>query len=67
MFGVNEINFKRKMKYTDLWNLINTYIILCNLYLLEEKPCKNPQRKCKNCSVYNGFKDVARLYEQKTK
>ena len=66
--GIEDIDFKKILRYKSLWDseiVENTY---CKLYEpKEEKECKNPQRKCKNCSVYNGFKGSGRLYEQKTK
>lgn len=60
--GVEEIDFKKVLRYKgahDSETVENTY---CKLYEpKEEKLCKNPQRKCKNCSVYNGFKGSGRL------
>ena len=66
VFGINEINFKRSIKYISLYELLPTELILCALYEPEQKPCKNPHKKCKNCSVYHGFRGSGRLYEQKT-
>jgi hypothetical protein len=54
--GVEDIDFKKVLRYKGVHDseTENTY---CKLYEpKEEKECKNPQRKCKNCSVYNGFK-----------
>ena len=58
-------NLKRhKMRYPlrGAWDddIEPIEIIYCQLYETE-KLCKNPQRKCKNCSVYNGFKGSGRL------
>jgi hypothetical protein len=67
VFGFDKIDFKRNTQYTSLYELFPVELILCDLYGPEQKPCKNPQKKCKNCSVYHGFKGSGRLYEQKTK
>ena len=59
--GVENIDFKKVLRYKgtfDSETVENTY---CKLYEPEEKECKNPQRKCKNCSVYHGFKGSGRL------
>jgi len=66
--GIEEIDFKKFLRYKGLWDSETIENIYCKLYEpKEQKECKNPQKKCKNCSVYHGFKGSGRLYERKTK
>lgn len=64
--GIESIDYKKVLRYKDPFSSEKNEKIYCKLYEpKEEKSCKNPQKKCKNCSVYNGFKGSGRLYEQK--
>lgn len=60
--GVESIDYKKVLRYKGLFDLETIENIYCKLYeLKEQKLCKNPQKKCKNCSVYHGFKGNGRL------
>jgi hypothetical protein len=60
--GVESIDFKKVLRYRGLFDLETAENIYCKLYEpKEEKSCKNPQKKCKNCSVYNGFKGSGKI------
>lgn len=60
--GVEDINFKKVLRYKGLWDSEIVEDTYCKLYEpKEQKLCKYPQKKCKNCSVYNGFKGSGRL------
>ena len=59
--GVEEIDFKKGLRYRSTHDSEMVEDTYCKLYEPERKECKNPQRKCKNCSVYHGFKGGGRL------
>ena len=60
--GTEDIDFKRLFRYRGVHDSEVVEEYRCRLYeSTEEKECKNPQKKCKNCSVYHGFKGNGRL------
>jgi hypothetical protein len=60
--GTEDIDFKRLFRYRGVHDSEVVEEYRCRLYEpTEEKECKNPQKKCKNCSVYHGFKGNGRL------
>jgi hypothetical protein len=60
--GVESIDFKKVLRYRGLFDLETVENTYCKLYEpKEEKSCKNSQKKCKNCSVYNGFKGSGKI------
>jgi hypothetical protein len=61
-----EVNFKRyKIRYTihGPWDdeVEPIVVIYCRLYEPTIEGCKYSAKKCKNCSVYHGFKGSGRL------
>ena len=59
--GIESIDYKKVLRYKGVFDSEKVEDIYCKLYESEQKSCKNPQKKCKNCSVYHGFKGSGRL------
>ena len=65
----DDINFKKyRINYPPhgAWDDdVEPYVeaIFCMLYASKAKECRYPAKKCKNCSIYNGFKGNGRLKE----
>ena len=64
MMKLKEVDYKKIFRYTSLWDSEETFLINCGLYEEEERICKNPRKKCKNCPVYHGFKSRENLYKK---
>lgn len=60
--GIESIDYKKVLRYKGSSDSETVENIYCKLYETKgQKTCKSPQKKCKNCSVYHGFKGSGRL------